>query len=419
MTLKEEMFHIAMAAREAAKGLANLSTEVKNKALINMARAIRKENKVILAENEIDIKEAERKGISRALLDRLMLTSARVEEISSGLEKIADLPDPIGETIKSWKTPNDLEISKVRVPIGVLVIIYESRPNVTVDAAGLCLKSGNSVILRGGSEATHTNVILAHLISEAAEEVGIPRGAIQIVRKVERKAVKELLGLSQWIDLVIPRGGEGLIRMVGEFSTIPVIKHYQGICHTYIDEAADLKMAEEIAFNAKVSRPGVCNAMETLLVHRGIAKKFLPSFSKRLLKAGVEIRGCAETRKMIPEAREAVEDDWKTEYLDLILSIRIVSNLEAAIAHIEKYGSGHSEAIVTDSYRAAKNFLQVVDAACVYVNASTRFTDGGQFGMGAEIGISTDKLHARGPMGLEELTSYKYVIQGEGQIRLK
>jgi glutamate-5-semialdehyde dehydrogenase len=417
MTLKEEMLQIARTAREASKGLANLSAEVKNKALRGMAKAIRRERKVILAENEADIVEAEGKGISRALLERLALTSAGLEDISSGLEKITDLPDPLGEDIKAWKTLNGLKINKVRVPIGVIAIIYEARPNVTVDAAGLCLKSGNSVILRGGSEAIRSNVVLTRLISEAAEEVGIPRGAIQIVRRVEREAVKELLGLSEWIDLVIPRGGEGLIQMVDEFSTIPVIKHYKGICHTYVDRAANLKMAEEIAFNAKVQRPGVCNAMETLLVHESVAKEFLPSISKRLLKAGVEIRGCTETRKIVLEAVEAVEDDWKTEYLDLILSIRIVPDFDAAIAHIEKYGSRHSEAIVTDSYHAAKTFLQVVDAACVYVNASTRFTDGGQFGLGAEIGISTDKLHARGPMGLEELTSYKYVIQGEGQIR--
>ena len=417
MTLKEEVLLIARRAGEVRRGLSNLSAEVKNKALRDMARAIRKEEKLILAENEADVRDAEKKGISQSFLERMMLTSERLEDTSNGLEKIAALPDPIGEATKAWKTPNGLEISKVRVPIGVLAIIYEARPNVTVDAAGLCLKSGNSVILRGGSEAIRSNVVLARVISEAAEKAGIPRGAIQIVKRVEREAVEELLTLSQWIDLVIPRGGEGLIRTVSKLSTIPVIKHYQGICHTYIDETADLKMAEEIAFNAKVDRPGVCNAMETLLVHQGVAKKFLPSLGRRLLEAEVEIRGCAQTKEIIPEAKEAVEDDWKTEYLNLILSIKIVSNLDAAIAHIEKYGSGHSEAIVTDSYRAAKNFLQVVDAACVYVNASTRFTDGGQFGMGAEIGISTDKLHARGPMGLEELTSYKYIIKGEGQIR--
>lgn len=417
MKISEEILLIARSARKSCKELANLSTEVKNKAITAMARAIRNEEKVILAENEADVSEAKRKGISRSFLERLMLTSGGLKDISNGLEKIADLPDPVGEIIKAWKTPNGLEISKVRVPIGVLAIIYEARPNVTVDAAGLCLKSGNSVILRGGSEAIRSNVALAQVISAAAVQVGIPRSAIQVIRKVDRKAVKELLSLSEWIDLVIPRGGESLIRTVSKLSTIPVIKHYQGICHTYVDEAADLRMAEEIAFNAKVDRPGVCNAMETLLVHRGVAKKFLPSLGRRLSSAGVEIRGCAETRKIILKAKEAAEDDWKTEYLDLILSIRIVPNLDAAITHIEKYGSGHSEAIVTDSYHAAKRFLQAVDAACVYVNASTRFTDGGQFGLGAEIGISTDKLHARGPMGLEELTSYKYVIQGEGQIR--
>jgi glutamate-5-semialdehyde dehydrogenase len=418
MTLKDEMLALARRAERAARELALLSTDVKNKALLAMAGAIRKEEKVILAENEADTKKAKRNGISRSFLERLTLTSEVLKDISSGLEKIARLPDPVGETIKAWKTPNGLEISKVRVPIGVIAIIYEARPNVTVDAAGLCLKSGNSVILRGGREAIRSNLALAQVISAAGEAVGIPRGSIQAVKKVDRKAVKELLSLSEWIDLVIPRGGEALIRTVNKLSTIPVIKHYKGICHTYVDEAADLKMAEEIAFNAKVSRPGVCNAMETLLIHRGVAKKFLPSIGRKLLEAGVEIRGCPETRKIILKAKEATEDDWRTEYLDLILSVRIVASLDAAIEHIDEYGSRHSEAIVTESYRAAKRFLQMVDAACVYVNASTRFTDGGQFGLGAEIGISTDKLHARGPMGLEELTSYKYIIQGEGQVRV-
>lgn len=417
MTLKEEILLIAKRAQEARGELSTLRTETKDRALRKMAQAIRKEGEFILSENEADLRSAEKNGISSAFRERLRLTSKRLEGISDSLEKIATLPDPVGEITKAWKAPSGLEISKVRVPIGVILIVYEARPDVTADASGLCLKSGNSVILRGGSEAIRSNVALAQVISAAAEKAGIPKGAIQIVKRVEREAVEELLTLSQWIDLVIPRGGEGLIHTVSELSTIPVIKHYKGICHIYVDEAADLKMAEEIAFNAKVNRPGVCNAMETLLVHKSIAGKFLPSLGRRLLEAGVEIRGCARTRKTISEAKEAIEEDWKTEYLDLILSIKIVSSLDEAIMHIEKYGSGHSEAIVTDSYYAAERFLQAVDAACVYVNASTRFTDGGQFGMGAEIGISTDKLHARGPMGLEELTSYKYIIRGEGQIR--
>ncbi len=417
MRLKEEILLIAKRAQEVRGELSTLRTETKDRALRKMAEAIRKEGEFILSENEADLRSAEKNGISSAFRERLRLTSKRLEGISDSLEKIATLPDPVGEITKAWKAPSGLEISKVRVPIGVILIVYEARPDVTADASGLCLKSGNSVILRGGSEAIRSNVALAQVISAAAEKAGIPKGAIQIVKRVEREAVEELLTLSQWIDLVIPRGGEGLIHTVSELSTIPVIKHYKGICHIYVDEAADLKMAEEIAFNAKVNRPGVCNAMETLLVHKSIAGKFLPSLGRRLLEAGVEIRGCARTRETISEAKEAIEEDWKTEYLDLILSIKIVSSLDEAIMHIEKYGSGHSEAIVTDSYHAAERFLQVVDAACVYVNASTRFTDGGQFGMGAEIGISTDKLHARGPMGLEELTSYKYIIRGEGQIR--
>ena len=417
MRLKEEILLIAKRAQEVRGELSTLRTETKDRALRKMAQAIRKEGEFILSENEADLRSAEKNGISSAFRERLRLTSKRLEGISDSLEKIATLPDPVGEITKAWKAPSGLEISKVRVPIGVILIVYEARPDVTADASGLCLKSGNSVILRGGSEAIRSNVALAQVISAAAEKAGIPKGAIQIVKRVEREAVEELLTLSQWIDLVIPRGGEGLIHTVSELSTIPVIKHYKGICHIYVDEAADLKMAEEIAFNAKVNRPGVCNAMETLLVHKSIAGKFLPSLGRRLLEAGVEIRGCARTRETISEAKEAIEEDWKTEYLDLILSIKIVSSLDEAIMHIEKYGSGHSEAIVTDSYHAAERFLQVVDAACVYVNASTRFTDGGQFGMGAEIGISTDKLHARGPMGLEELTSYKYIIRGEGQIR--
>ncbi|MCK4262127.1 glutamate-5-semialdehyde dehydrogenase, partial [bacterium] len=309
------------------------------------------------------------------------------------------------------------EIGKRRVPIGVIALIYEARPNVTADSSGLSLKAGNAIILRGGSEAIHSNLAIARVLSEEASRAGLPEEAIQLIKTTDREAVRELLKLNEFIDLIIPRGGESLIKTVVEESTIPVIKHYKGICHTYVDEFADLGMAMNISFNAKVQRPGVCNAMETLLVHRAIARQFLPTMLKKFQESGVEVRGCQEVRKIVPETKEATEEDWKTEYLDLVLSVKVVSSLKEAIEHIHKYGSNHSEAIVTENCRAAKKFLDEVDAAAVYVNASTRFTDGGEFGLGAEIGISTEKIHARGPMGLEELCTYKYIIYGEGQIR--
>jgi len=334
-----------------------------------------------------------------------------------GINEVIDLPDPVGEVIKMWRRPNGLLVGKMRVPIGVIGIIYEARPNVTSDAAVLCLKSGNAVILRGGSEAYHSNRIIVKYLREGLVEAGLPAESIQFLPFLEREAVKILLRLNDYIDLIIPRGGEGLIKTVTEESTIPVIKHYKGICHVYVDEYADLNMAISISYNAKVQRPGVCNAMETLLVHEKIASDFLPPMAEKFRKGGVELKGCEKTREIIPDIEKATEEDWTTEYLALILSIRIVKDIEEAIRHINFYGSHHSDAIVTRDYSKAKKFLEEVDSAAVYVNASTRFTDGGEFGMGAEIGISTDKLHARGPMGLEELTSYKFIIFGDGQVR--
>ena len=417
MGIREDIVAVAELAQKASRKLANFSPDIKNAALLAMARGLRKEEKKILAENARDVKSASEKGLSKPLIERLTLNLARLESMAGGLVEVANLPDPVGETMKMWRRPNGLEIGKRRVPIGVIALIYESRPNVTADAAGLCLKTGNSIIMRGGSEAIFSNSAIRQVLSRGAAEVGIPEGSISFIETTARKAVQELLRLNEYIDLVIPRGGEGLIRMVAENSTIPVIKHYKGLCHTYIDEEADLDMALRIAFNAKVQRPGVCNAMETLLIHREIAKKFLPPLVKKLESAGVELRGCPQVVGLVPEIKKADEEDWKTEYLDLILSLKIVANLEEALDHIHRYGSGHSEAIVTGNYLTARRFLDEVDAAAVYVNASTRFTDGGEFGLGAEMGISTEKIHARGPMGLEELTTYKYIIYGEGQIR--
>ena len=417
MGIREDIVALAELAKQASRKLANFSTDIKNAALLAMARGLRKEERKILAENAKDVQSASEKGLSPPLIERLTLNSARLESMAGGLEEVANLPDPVGETMKMWRRPNGLEIGKRRVPIGVIALIYESRPNVTADAAGLCLKTGNSIIMRGGSEAIFSNSVIRQVLSREAAGVGIPEGSISFIETTAREAVQELLRLNEYIDLVIPRGGEGLISMVTKNSTIPVIKHYKGLCHTYVDEGADLDMALRIAFNAKVQRPGVCNAMETLLIHQGIAGKFLPPLAKKLESAGVELRGCPQVVGLVPGMKEANEEDWKTEYLDLILSLKLVANLEEAVDHIHRYGSRHSEAIVTGDYLTARRFLDEVDAAAVYVNASTRFTDGGEFGLGAEMGISTEKIHARGPMGLEELTTYKYIIYGEGQIK--
>jgi len=417
MDLKEEILRIAKKAREASQGLANLSSVVKNETLSEMAWTLQARQDEILKENHKDLILAKEKGLSGAFIDRLTLNEKRIKQMSDALREIAKLEDPVGKIDSMRRRPNGLLIGKMRVPLGVIGFIYESRPNVTGDAAGLCLKAGDAVILRGGSEAINSNIALYDALNEAIQKTGLPEGCIQLIRTTDRKAVEEMLKLNEYIDVIIPRGGESLIKMVTKISTIPVIKHYKGICHVYVDEEADLEMAEDIAFNAKVQRPGVCNAMETLLVAEKVADEFLPGMIKKFEKAGVEIRGDERTCNISPTAKRAVEEDWTTEYLDLILSVKVVSGIDEAIGHINRYGSHHSDAIVTTSYLKSRKFLQEVDSAAVYVNASTRFTDGGEFGLGAEIGISTEKLHARGPMGVNELTTTKFVILGEGQIR--
>lgn len=417
MSLKIELIDLAKKAKQAAYFLNQATTDIKNKVLEDMAEGLLKEKASILKANKKDIKIARRDKKSSAFIDRLTLNEERIKKMSDDLKAIVKLPDPVGEMIKEWKRPNGLKIGKMRVPLGVIGIIYESRPNVTSDCAGLCLKSGNVVILRGGKESLNSNRAIYKVLVWALEKWKLSKACINLIPTQDRQAVNIMLGLSEYIDLIIPRGGESLIREVVKKSKIPVIKHYKGICHTYVDEYADLAMAEEVAFNAKVQRPATCNAMESLLVHEAIAKKFLPKMIKRFQKSGVEIRGCAKTVKLVSALKLATDTDYATEYLDLILSVKIVRNLQEALAHIAKYGTKHSEAIITDNVQNGMNFIKQVDAACIYLNASTRFTDGNEFGLGAEIGISTDKLHARGPMALEELTTYKYVIIGNGQIR--
>jgi len=417
MSAEELVLTKARKAKEASKRLATLSTELKNRALVAMAQSLEKSTAKILAENSVDVEAASRSGLSRAFIDRLTLNPIRVGGMANELREIAALPDPVGEIIDGWTTRHGLEIRRVRVPLGVVAVIYESRPNVTSDAAGLCLKSGNAVILRGGSEAIKTNILIANLLSEAAQSQGVPEGAIQIIETTNRKAVMSMLKLREFIDAVIPRGGGDLIRTVVENATVPVIETGTGICHTYVDEDADHEMAERIVFNAKTQRPSTCNSLNTLLIHHSVAARLLPTLSSRLIKAGVEIRGCAETRKIVPTAKQATDNDWRTEYLDLIIAVKVVSDLREAIDHINTYGTHHSDAIVTRNYERAQQFTREVDSATVYVNASTRFTDGNQFGMGSEIGISTQKLHARGPMSVRELTSSKFVVMGNGQIR--
>jgi glutamate-5-semialdehyde dehydrogenase len=404
-------------AQAAARQLANLSTRIKNGALLRMADALEAEEVALTTLNARDIERAQEHGLSSAMLDRLRLTPKRISDMACGLREIAALPDPVGEVTRMWRRPNGLEIGTMRVPLGVIAFIYESRPNVTADAAGLCLKSGNAVILRGGSEAIHSNLALNALLAKAAVAAGMPEDALQMIPLTDRRAIFELLKMDTGIDLVVARGGEEFIRTVVEHSRIPVIKHDKGLCHTYIDDEADLAMAATVAFNAKVQRPSVCNAMETLLVHRSVAEHFLPSFCEQLRAAGVEVRGCPETRRLVPWATAATEEDWQAEYLDLILSVKVVATLAEALDHISRYGSKLSESIITFNYQKARRFLHEVDAAAVFVNASTRFTDGHEFGFGAELGISTQKLHVRGPMGLESLTSLKYVVYGDGHVR--
>jgi glutamate-5-semialdehyde dehydrogenase len=408
----------ARRAKTAALAMATLSSAAKFAALENIAAALEKYASDILAANAIDMEAGEKKELSRALLDRLALDGKRIRAMAEGIQIVKKLPDPIGEIISEWKRPNGLKIKKVRTPLGVIAIIYEARPNVTVDAATLCLKAGNATILRGGSDAIQTNVALAKIISEAAYRAGVPEGTIELIEDTNRETVKELLGLREYIDVVIPRGGKDLIQMVVTTSSIPAIETGEGNCHAYIEKTADLKMATNIIINAKCSRPSVCNAIESLLVDEAIADKFLPMVLQQLKNKGVEIRGCEKTCALCPDlASPAAEVDWQTEFLALILAVKVVKNVDEAIGHINRYGTKHSETIVTRDTSAAEKFKARVDAAAVYVNASTRFTDGFEFGFGAEIGISTQKLHARGPMGLPELTSYKYLIEGTGQVR--
>ncbi|MEK6684749.1 MAG: glutamate-5-semialdehyde dehydrogenase [Nitrospirota bacterium] len=417
MDIKTYVTEKATKAKAAARKLAVLSSSVKNAALIKMADELVARAPTLLSANAKDLEEAKRRGLSKTMTDRLTLTPKRIEEMAAGLREVAALPDPVGEVIKMVRRPNGIQVGRVRVPIGVIGIVYESRPNVTADAAGLCLKAGNAVVLRGGSEAIHSNAALVTILSDAGAAAGLPEGCVAFLDNPDRLAVIEMLKLDTLIDLIIPRGGEGLMKMVTENSKIPVIKHDKGLCHTYVDEGADIVMALAICFNAKVQRPGTCNAMETLLVHEKIAPAFLPRMILKFQKAGVEIRGCPKTRAIVPGIREASEEDWTTEYLDLILSVKVVKNMDGAMEHIARYGSQHSEAIITQDYGRSRRFLNEVDACAVFVNASTRLNDGYQFGLGAEIGISTSRIHARGPMGLEELTTTKYIVLGEGQLR--
>lgn len=418
MNLHDELEALAKRSVQASRFLALLRPENKNKILLEIAKELENRFPEIAAANAFDLKDGKEKGLSASLLDRLKLDKQRLATIASSLRALVELPDPVGRVLAEWTRPNALQITKLSVPIGVIAIIYESRPNVTVDAASLCIKSSNAVILRGGSEAINTNLVLAQVMQEGGKRAGLPDDAVQFVQTTDRHAVRELVQLEGLIDLVIPRGGEGLVRTVTELSRVPVIKHYRGVCHVYVDEAADLKMALAITLNAKCQRPGVCNAMETLLVHEKVAPSFLPVAIAALAEKGVELRGDKTAQALAPLIiKEATEEDWHAEYLDLILAIRVVPSLTAAIEHINNYGSRHSDAIVSENPQALERFLQEVDSAAVFANSSTRFNDGGEFGMGAEMGISTDKIHARGPMGLEELTSYKYLVRGQGQIR--
>lgn len=412
-----EVMELGVKAKAAAAVLAGLTTRRKDDALCAMADALEAASSLILEKNELDLAAGRGQGLSAALTDRLTLDEGRVGEMAQGLREVVALRDPVGEVIDGWRLENGLLVEKVRVPLGVVGIIYEARPNVTVDATGLCLKSGNAVILRGSSNAINSNSVLVDVISKAAADAGLPADCVQLVRSTDRESARELMRLHGLVDVLIPRGGEGLIKTVVENSSVPVIETGTGNCHVYVDEGADVDMAVAIIVNAKTQRPGVCNAAETMLVHHAVAAEFLPVAARELVARGVEIRGDEATRALVPEAREATEEDWCTEFLDLVLAVRIVDSLQEAVAHIGRYGSGHSEAIITNDYARAQEFVDSVDSSAVYVNASTRFTDGGQFGLGAEIGISTQKLHARGPMSLPELTSTKFVIHGEGQVR--
>lgn len=418
MSLETIIIQIAQNAKKAARTMAALSSSQKNQALFTIAGLIQQNAASIQEENKKDIKQAEENGLSPAMIDRLTITQGVIDSMAEGLSFVANLEDPVGSLSDSSIRPNGLEVAKMRIPLGVIGIIYESRPNVTVDAAGLCLKTGNAVILRGGSEAIHSNMALAAVIEEGMRKAGLPKAGVQIIPMPDRKAVDILLKQEESIDLIIPRGGEGLIRHVVALSTIPVLKHYKGVCHAYVDDRADLAMAARICVNAKAQRPGVCNALETMLVHEAVADKFLPLAHKALSEAGVTLRGCEKSIAILSNIEPATPLDWDAEYLDLILAVKVVKNMEDAMAHIAAHGSNHTEAIITSDYSRSRRFIREVDASLVIVNASTRFNDGGELGLGAEMGISTSKLHAYGPMGIKELTTTKFVAWGEGQIRV-
>jgi glutamate-5-semialdehyde dehydrogenase len=418
MSLPRAILQIAQKARKASHTLANLPTAVKNEALQGMADDLLKSAQVLKKANGHDVAAARKANLTAAMIERLTLTDKVLQGMAVSLREVSALPDPVGEVTKMWRRPNGLQVGKMRIPLGVIGIIYESRPNVTADAAGLCLKAGNAVILRGGSEAIHSNRAIAAVLQDSLEAHGISRDAVQLIPTTSRKAIAEMLQLEDYIDVIIPRGGEELIRFVVSRSKIPVIKHYKGICHVFVDSFADLDMAQSICYNAKVQRPGVCNAMETLLVHAEIAPRFLPPMAEKFINAGVELRGCQETRRILPRVKTARKEDWTAEYLDLILAIKVVRNLDEAVEHIIRFGSAHTETIVTRDYGNAQRFLREVPSSTVLVNASTRFSDGFELGLGAEVGISTTKLHAFGPMGVEDLTALKFIVYGSGQIRV-
>jgi glutamate-5-semialdehyde dehydrogenase len=417
MTIQEQMLALAQEAQQATRVMANLSATVKNDMLRRMADALEQATPALVEANEKDLERAREKGLSAAMIDRLVLNDERITAMADGLREVAELPDPVGEISDMRRRPNGIQVGRMRIPLGVIGIVYESRPNVTADAAGLCLKSGNVVVLRGGSEAINSNVAIGAVLKKELLAMGLPAGALQVVDTADRSAVTELLKLEEYIDLIIPRGGESLIRFVSEHSRIPVIKHYKGVCHTFVDASADYEMAERICINAKVQRPGVCNAMETLLIHKDIAETFVPRIIATLKGKGVELRGCTVTREFAPEVIPATEEDWGAEYLDLILAVKVVEDIDEAMDHIRKYCSLHTEVIVTNDYRNSQRFVREVNSSVVMVNASSRFSDGNQFGLGAEIGISTSKLHSFGPMGLEDLTTRKFVVLGDGQVR--
>lgn len=417
MNIRSQIGEIAKRAKTASTILARMPSDIKDRVLLEMAEELIRQSGALMKENAKDLEYAGQMGIPAAMIDRLALKESTIEGIAKGLREVAALPDPVGKVTSMWRRPNGLLVGRMRIPLGVIGIIYEARPNVTVDAAALCLKSGNAVILRGGSEAIHSNIAIADILQSVLRRGAIPEDAIQVIPITEREAVHEMLQREEYIDLIIPRGGEDLIRAVVNESKIPVIKHYKGVCHIFVDASADFDMAATICMNAKTQRPGVCNAMETLLVHQDRAARFLPEVARRLQNAGVVLKGCERTRQILTDIEKAEEDDWYREYLDLILSVRVVNDINEAIAHIEKYGSLHTESIITNDYQNAQRFLQEVNSSTVLVNASTRFSDGFELGLGAEIGISTTKLHAFGPMGLEELTTTKFIIYGNGQVR--